>query len=427
MRLRALVLLLLLPTRTPGADIPGPALTLGDDRFRAGGPVAELLFSPDGAELTSWTPIDRDTVRRAVWVVPSGRLVRSADIRPEARVRWHPTSYPDAPRGVVIGSDGVPVVRDFVTGIDVARLNGHFARATAAAVSPDGKLIATASADGVIRIWDAETFRPLGGPGGHTAPVRGVDVSPDGRLAVTTAADGTARVWRLDTGKELRAFPVAGDGLAVFTRDGTAVRLPASDGVVTRDLTTGLEVVPTTPPPADVLALPTSLLAVAGVSWAASPDGRVLAVATGAEKIMLIEVVTGQVRRRLPGRGRALRFTPDGGRLLAAAGAVVEVWPVGLRDVPLPPDLKRETSAAKLWDRMAGGDAATAYLAMARLAADPPAARAMARLRPPTGVGRLRVQELFEAIGGTAGDFAGRAGGTDRSGAAPPARPARPD
>jgi WD40 repeat protein len=386
-----------------GTSAAAEPIRLGDDRFRAGGPVAELVFSADAGELTSWVSLDPGTVRRAVWDAATGRLLRTADEPAGPRVRRAPTSYPDGPRGVVIGPDGAAAVRDFAAGREVARLAGHHARVTAAAVSPDGKRLATASADGLIRVWDARSFRPLVEPEGHAGAVRAVGVSADGRLAISTGRDGTARVWDLVAGRELRVFPATGEGVATFTPDGAAVRVPEADRVVARDPVTGQEVVPATRPAADPLALPAWLLGQFGVCVAVSPDGRTVAVGTRSGAIDLYEVATGQVRRRLtdrPGGCHDLAFTPDGSKLLAAgADHAVLVWPVRLQDVSLPAELRRETSAARLWDRMTAGDAAAAYLAMARLAADPPAARAMARRRPASGVGAVRVAELLDAVG----------------------------
>jgi len=83
---------------------------------------------------------------------------------------------------------------------------------------------------------------------------------------------------------------------------------------------------------------------------------------------------------------------------------------VRLQSLPLPVAVKRETSAAKLWAAMSKGKADAAYLAMARLAAEPPAAVKMARLRlKPAAPGELetaatrladsRAVELLESLG----------------------------
>jgi WD40 repeat protein len=63
------------------------------------------------------------------------------------------------------------------------------------AFSPDGTLIATASADGTARTWDAVTGLARATLIGHTRDVNAVGFSPDGTLIVTGSADGTARTW----------------------------------------------------------------------------------------------------------------------------------------------------------------------------------------------------------------------------------------
>ncbi len=73
------------------------------------------------------------------------------------------------------------------------------------AFSPDGRLLATASADNTARIWDpvtGEDLRTLAGRiswvrtlTGHTGGVWGVAFSPDGRLLATASSDKAARVW----------------------------------------------------------------------------------------------------------------------------------------------------------------------------------------------------------------------------------------
>ena len=100
-----------------------------------------------------------------------------------------------------------------------------------------------------------------------------------------------------------------------------------------------------------------------------------------------------------------LAFTPDGTRLISAgADHAVFVWPIRVRDLPLAVELKRETNASLLWDRMAYGAGNESYSAMARLAADPAAAVMMARLCLKPGsaanpIADARAVELLEAIG----------------------------
>jgi WD40 repeat protein len=404
LRCGCLFALLALVAPARAADLPpGAALRLGDARFRAGGAVAELVFSADGTELVSHVP-GPDGDRVTVWDATTGEQLRTG-VPPRtagARVRWGASAVPGTDLGVVIGPDGTAVVRDFAAKQDRAKLAGHAARVTAVAASPDGRRLATASADGLIRTWDARTFRPLSTPSGHLGPVRTVEVSPDGRLALTVGADRSARVWDIATGREVRAYPLEEGGAAVFTPDGANVKIRTADRVLTRDLLTGLETARYDPPHVDLFTGPRML---SNACMALSPDGRVLALGRTGGEIDLIETATLGVRRQLAGPGPQCRdavFTPDGSRLLTAGpGEGVLVWPVRIRDLPLTAELKRETSAAKLWDRLASPDAPTAYAALARLAADPIAAAKMARLRLGDATDPLaeaRAVELLEAL-----------------------------
>jgi WD40 repeat protein len=229
-----------------------------------------------------------------------------------------------------------------------------------------------------------------------------VEVSPDGRLALTTGSDRSARVWDIGSGREVRAFALDEGGAAIFTPDGSGLKVRTAERVLTRDILTGLETARYDLPVVDPLF---PFRVVSPVPFALSPDARVLAVGRSGGELDLIETATLGVRRRLAGPGAACRdaaFSPDGSRLLTAGpGAGVLVWPVRVRDVPLTAELKRETNAAALWTRLGSQDAAVAYGALARLAADPTAAAKMARLRLGAAADPLteaRAVELLEAL-----------------------------
>jgi WD40 repeat protein len=126
------------------------------------------------------------------------------------------------------------VVWDADTGKKTASLKGHEQEVTAAAFSPDGRVVVTASADGTVRIWDAATGKQKQALHIHTAQVRSVAYSPDGRRLVTSSDDGTARIWSSGTWEEwmtltghrgpVYAAEFSPDGKRVVTasRDGTA-------------------------------------------------------------------------------------------------------------------------------------------------------------------------------------------------------------
>ena len=196
--------------------------------------------------------------------------------------------------------------------------------------SPDGLLLATASADGTARLWDVVTGDPRGEPlTGHTGFVTSCDVSPDGRLVATAGADGTARLWDVATGA-LRGEPLTGHtdwiGWCGFSPDGRVLATTSRDHTVRMwDVATGA-------PRGEPLTGHTYWIQWCGFS----PDGRLLATGSEDGTARLWDVATGAPRGE-PLRGHAAHsrqiwwcaFSPDG-RLLATAGEdkTVRLWDV---------------------------------------------------------------------------------------------------
>ena len=77
----------------------------------------------------------------------------------------------------------------------------HQGEVFAAAFSPRGDVLLTASKDRTARLWEASTGKPIGKPLEHPDLVYGAVFSPDGRTAATASWDGAARLWDVATGK----------------------------------------------------------------------------------------------------------------------------------------------------------------------------------------------------------------------------------
>jgi WD40 repeat protein/serine/threonine protein kinase len=110
----------------------------------------------------------------------------------------------------------------------------HEKAVRAIAFSPDGRLVATASDDGAMRQWDAMTGAAVGSATSHGAPVTAVCFSPDGSRIATGSGSGGPSLW--ETATERRIGERAGHGAEVlaiaFHPDGTRLALACDDGAV---------------------------------------------------------------------------------------------------------------------------------------------------------------------------------------------------
>lgn len=102
-------------------------------------------------------------------------------------------------------------------------LAGHHAAVTALSFSPDGHLLASASADQTVRVWNTAGGVLLATFIGHGAAVTALSFSPDGRLLASASADQTVRLWDTTSGTlcsilQGHTHPVVG---IMFVPDGT--------------------------------------------------------------------------------------------------------------------------------------------------------------------------------------------------------------
>lgn len=104
-------------------------------------------------------------------------------------------------------------------------------RASAVAVSADGRRALFGSSDNTVRLWDLGIPKCLSILEGHDKRVFDLAMTPDGRTAVSGASDGSARVWDLCSAKCLAVLE--GHAAAILavavTRDGTRVASASHD------------------------------------------------------------------------------------------------------------------------------------------------------------------------------------------------------
>jgi hypothetical protein len=208
---------------------------------------------------------------------------------------------------------GVVRLWDVATGDMVRSYPGHAGGVSRVLFTRDGKQLIAAggSFDPSIIVYETATAKEVRRFEGHTGLINGVVLSPDGKALAAADTSKTVRLWDFTTGKERRfwARPNSARDEVAFTADGG--RLLAADEAgrpCFYDLATGK-----------------ARGDVAGITrWVCtSADGRTLAAATPDNFTALVEVASGQERRRFDDGGRRsdwMAFSSDGRRLLSDAG-----------------------------------------------------------------------------------------------------------
>jgi RNA polymerase sigma factor (sigma-70 family) len=221
------------PARTDryGDPLPPWALArMGTIRFRHGGAVSGLAFSPDGRTIGSGS-FDR-TVR--LWEAATGKELRRFQM-----FQGFAEEVAFAPDGKKLFARP-PGRKAYIWELGSGKLTGLLGRQneemTCFAPAPDGKTVATGHRDfnrrnHVIRFWDVASGKELRQIDGHEKAIMNMAFSPDGKLLASVSLDQTLRLWRPDTGKEVRkigltdALPKYGPLALAFSPDGTILAL----------------------------------------------------------------------------------------------------------------------------------------------------------------------------------------------------------
>jgi RNA polymerase sigma factor (sigma-70 family) len=318
-----------------------------------------LHATADGKEARSLGAADRKVVTAGFVFSPDGKAL--AALRADRSVCLYDAATGKELR--TLGEVAKPAAGGPIPGVlDAPQFSPD---AAPLAVSPDGKVLAVASAGNAVRLWDLATGRPLPAPAGHTGSVLGLGAAADGKTVVTLGSDGTLRQWDAAAGKELRHFRRADDdaimGLSPTGR--LLARLEADKAIVLRDVAAEKDTVRIELPAAAGAGLQGDpVVGDATQFFYFSADEKVLAARVQSGAVHRWDTATGKALRTLPGPEDeknagaespfGLAMTRDGRKVLTI-GLVVEEVGAALPNPPATAPAPPRTRL-RLWDTLTG-------------------------------------------------------------------------
>jgi RNA polymerase sigma factor (sigma-70 family) len=333
------------PVDRYGDPLPAGAVArLGTVRFRHGGQLESVAFSPDGKTLASG-----GFGRIMLWEADTGKPIASL-VRTVGREARHGHTFsmaflPDGKQLVSVGSasaahqTGIYAFWDVAThkmGVDTEFMDVPTGWLRSLALSPDGKTAALGLDNGRLQFLNAKTH-DLRAAKVQLESIGGLSFSPDGKTLAVAGASAVVLV-NPATGVEAKRFQPGGRARQVaFTPDGRMVwiGIDGGDGFAKPK---GAGKLVRWDPGTNIAIQTFETVPDLFLSLAVSPDGKTLATGGVNAGPFLWDAATGKSIDLDPAGGRlkpwvyGLAFAADGKSLAVAdTNGRVRVWDVSAR------------------------------------------------------------------------------------------------